>query len=169
MTLWIYFSKSFLSWKLVKKCSDQIILTQGKWQKMILQPSVLLSMGGWGPGPPPSNNTAMGWWWEARRELRQSLPISLASAWPQIKRHYDCCCHRWAKFLLNGWRGQGCGYRVPHLDLIQSEDLAWPDVLTNLSKTDAQWLPELWKFMPDPSFETFLTSHNLNGLRQERC
>ena len=25
---------------------------------------------------------------------------------------------------------------------IQGQDLAWPDVLTNLPKTDAHWLPE---------------------------
>jgi hypothetical protein len=41
--------------------------------------------------------------------------------------------------------------------------------LTNLPKTDAQWLPEEWKFMPDPPIETFLTSCGLNGLRQKGC
>ena len=41
--------------------------------------------------------------------------------------------------------------------------------MTNLPKSDAQWLPEMWKFMPDPLFETFLTSRGLNGLRQKGC
>jgi hypothetical protein len=31
-------------------------------------------------------------------------------------------------------------YRVIYKELIQSKDLAWQDVLTNLPKTDAQWL-----------------------------
>jgi C4-type Zn-finger protein len=29
--------------------------------------------------------------------------------------------------------------------------------LTNLPKTDVQWLPELWKFMSDRPFETFFS------------
>jgi hypothetical protein len=53
--------------------------------------------------------------------------------------------------------------------LTESKDLASPDVLTNLPKTDAQWLSKLWEFMPDPLFQTFLTSRGLNGLRTKRC
>ena len=59
-------------------------------------------------------------------------------------------------------------YRVYHQVLTQSKDLAWPDVLTNLPKTDAQGLPKQWKFMLDPSFETFLSSHILNSLQQKK-
>ncbi len=60
-------------------------------------------------------------------------------------------------------------YRVNHLELTQSKDLAGPDVLTNLLETNAQWLPEWWKFMPDPLFKTFLTSRSPNGLCQKGC
>ena len=41
--------------------------------------------------------------------------------------------------------------------------------MTNLPKTDAQGLPELWKFMLDPLFENILTSDGLNSLRQKGC
>ena len=46
-------------------------------------------------------------------------------------------------------------YRVNYQELTQSKELSRPNVLTNLPKTDAQWLPEMWKFMLDPIFETF--------------
>ena len=35
-------------------------------------------------------------------------------------------------------------------------------------KTNVQWVPEWWKFLPDQPFETFLTSHSLNSLHQKR-
>ena len=54
-------------------------------------------------------------------------------------------------------------------NLTLSKDQARPDVLTNLPLTDAQWLSEKLTFMPDPPLETFLTSHDLNGLRQKGC
>ena len=41
--------------------------------------------------------------------------------------------------------------------------------MINLPKTDAQWLPEMWNFMLDPLFETFLTSNGLNSLRPKGC
>ena len=60
-------------------------------------------------------------------------------------------------------------YRVNHQELIQSKQLSRSDVLINLPKTDVQWVPEQWTFMPDPPFETFLTTHGLKGLRQKGC
>ena len=53
--------------------------------------------------------------------------------------------------------------------MIQSKQLSRPDVLINLPKTDVQWVPEEWTFMPDPPFEIFLTMRGLNGLRQKGC
>ena len=51
--------------------------------------------------------------------------------------------------------------------LTQSKDLAWPDVLTNLPKNDAQWLPEyLVEFYAWTTIRNFF---DLNGLRQKRC
>ena len=72
------------------------------------------------------------------------------------------------KIVVRVWKWESDEYLSVTGSTIRNWDkvktlLAWPDVLTNLPKTDAQWK------MPDPSIETFLTSCGLNGLRQKGC
>ena len=72
------------------------------------------------------------------------------------------------KIVVRVWKWESDEYLSVTGSTIRNWDkvktlLAWPDVLTNLPKTDAQWK------MPDPSIETFLTSCGLNSLCQIEC
>ena len=64
--------------------------------------------------------------------------IRILEIWKRIRGKNSCIMFFTVTAIQGTQLFKGGNYRIPHLDLIQSKDLAWPDVLTNLPKTDAQ-------------------------------